>query len=105
MALPVAGWLAAALIGGFASGIVQGIFKVMISLGIGFAVYSGIDALMDSIALNIISNLNAIDPQIKNILGLMKVDKAINVIVSACGVRLILKGVTNGVFRKLEIRE
>jgi len=99
------GLLAGALIGGFASGIVQGIIKVLVSLGVGFTIYQGIDALMGTISAGIITNLNAIDPNIKNMLGLMKVDKAINVLISAVGVRLILKGVTNGYFKKLELRE
>lgn len=94
-----------ALVGGFAKGIIEGIIKSLLSIGIGFAVYQGIDVLMASISSHIFVNLSSISPEIKGMLGLMKVDKCLNVLSSAFAVRLVLKGVTNGVSRKLEIKE
>lgn len=99
----LAPYIIAALVGGFASGIIQGIIKTLLSIGIGFVLYSGIDALFSSIASHIISNLNALP--FGGILHILKVDTCVNILVSACGVKLILKGVTNGVVRKMEIRE
>lgn len=96
-------WLVAALVGGFASGLVQGIIKSLIAIGIGFVVYEGIDIVMNQIKSGLITNLNGLPFQ--GVLAILKVDKCINVLISAATVRLLLKGVTNGVVRKMEIKE
>jgi len=97
--------LASVLIGGFASGIVQGIIKALVSFGVGFAMYQGIDLVLNQILTAIAFNLSSLPSQLVGVLGLLKVDKCLNVLASAFAVRLVLKGVTNGVFKKLEIRE
>lgn len=104
MAAPLlAPFLVAALVGGFASGIVQGIIKALISIGVGFVVYEGIDIVMNQISTNVIGNLNALPFQ--GILAILKIDKCINVLISAGTVRLLLKGVTNGVIKKMELKQ
>lgn len=96
-------WILAALVGGFASGIVQGIIKSLLAIGVGFVVYEGIDYVMTQINNGILTNLGALPFQ--GILAVLKVDKCINVLMSAATVRLLLSGVTNGVIKKMEIRE
>lgn len=101
----LATWVIAAIVAGFSKGIIEGILKVLFQLGIGFTVYQGIDFVMAQISTGFISNLNALPLAFTQLMGLLKIDKAINVIISAYGVRLVLKGVTNGVYTKLSLKE
>lgn len=99
----IAPFILAALVGGFATGIAQGIIKALLSVGVGFVLYSGIDVLLSSIATHIISNLDGLP--FAGILHVLNVDKCINVLVSAYTVRLVLKGVTNGISKHLVLHE
>lgn len=100
-----AAWLVAALVGGFSKGLVEGLVKVLTAMGIGWAMYQGLDVVMQQILTGIKVNLSALPPEMVGMLGVLKVDKCLNVIASAFMVRLVLKGVTNGQFTKLEIKQ
>ncbi|MPS47805.1 DUF2523 domain-containing protein [Methylobacillus sp.] len=100
-----AAWLVAAIVGGFSKGLMEGIVKFLTAMGIGWAMYQGLDVLIQQILTGIKVNLGALPPEMVGMLGVLKVDKCLNVIGSAFMVRLVLKGVTNGVFTKLEIKQ
>lgn len=100
-----AAWLVAAIVGGFSKGLMEGIVKFLTAMGIGWAMYQGLDVLIQQILTGIKVNLGALPPEMVGMLGVLKVDKCLNVIASAFMVRLVLKGVTNGVFTKLEIKQ
>lgn len=109
MALPLlaspTAWIVAALVGGFAKGLIEGIVKILVSMGVGWAMYQGLDVLIQQILMGIKVNLGSLPPEMVGMLGVLKVDKCLNVISSAFLVRLVLKGVTNGMYSKLEIRQ
>lgn len=94
-------FLVSALVGGFASSIVQGLVKLAISIGVGFVVYQGIDILLTNIMSHIA--LNFADAHITKILGLLKVDKCLNVLASAVAVKFTLK-TTLGALKRLELK-
>lgn len=97
----LAPFLISALVGGFATSIIQGLIKAAISIGIGFLVYQGLDALMADIMGQIVTNFDA--TPITNILGLLKVDKCLNVLASAVTVKYSLRATVNGL-KKFEIK-
>ena len=99
-----AGLLVQVLVGGFAASIVQGIIKSLIAVGIGFVVYQGIDIVLNSINANILVNLSGVSAQLQGMLGMLKVDKCLNVLTSAYACRLIIKGVVNGVSRSFDLK-
>lgn len=94
-------FLISALVGGFASSIVQGLIKAAISIGVGFVVYQGLDVILTNIMTHI--TLNFGDAHVTQILGLLKVDKCLNVLASAVAVKFTLK-TTLGVLRKMELK-
>lgn len=100
-----AAWLVAAIVGGFSKGLMEGLVKFLTAMGIGWAMYQGLDVLIQQILTGIKVNLGSLPPEMVGMLGVLKVDKCLNVIASAFMVRLVLKGVTNGVFTKLEIKQ
>ncbi|GAB7562846.1 hypothetical protein LG202_08850 [Methylobacillus methanolivorans] len=100
-----AAWLVAAIVGGFSKGLMEGIVKFLTAMGIGWAMYQGLDVVIQQILTGIKVNLGSLPPEMVGMLGVLKVDKCLNVISSAFMVRLILKGVTNGQFTKLEIKQ
>ena len=82
------------LVGGFGASIVQGLIKTAISIGIGYVVYQGLDVLFDSIMNQISFNFG--NSQITGLLGMLKVDKCLNVLASAVAVKYSLKATANG---------
>lgn len=101
--MPLAGlaaWVVAALVGGFGQTIIHGIVKLFIAMGFGFIAYQGVDILINFILENIRVNLSAVPPEMIGMLGVLKVDKALNVLASAYMARLVIKGITNGLMTK-----
>jgi hypothetical protein len=91
----------ASLLGGLAqaAGSIAG--RVMLALGFGFVTYQGIDALLGWIQTQIFSNLNNLPPTLIQLIGILQIGTAINIIFSAVAVRLLLNGLTSGSFKKL----
>lgn len=97
----LAPFLISTLVGGFASSIIQGLIKLAISVGVGFLVYQGLDTLMASIMSHVVTNFD--NTPIAGVLGLLKVDKCLNVLASAVTVKYSLRATVNGL-KKLEIK-
>lgn len=94
-------FLITSLVGGFASSIVQGLIKVAISIGVGFVAYQGLDILLTNVMSHI--TLNFGNSHLTQILGLLKVDKCLNVLASAVAVKFTLK-TTLGALRRIELK-
>lgn len=91
----------ASLLGGLAqaAGSIAG--RVMLSLGFGFVTYQGIDVLLTWIKDVITNQLSALPPVVIQLLGILQVGTAINIIFSAMAVKLLLNGLTSGSIKKL----
>lgn len=99
----IASWVVAALIGGFGQSIIHGIVKLLIALGFGFITYQGVDALIGYVLQHAYANFSAVSPEMLGMLGLLKIDKALNVLSSAYVARLAIQGVTSGLMTKFGI--
>lgn len=67
--------------------------KVLTSLGMGTVTYIGITVLLSSVKTYIIGNVTGLPHDILLILGMAKVDIAVNIMLSAVAARAALSGV------------
>lgn len=99
----IAAWVVAALVGGFGQTIIHGLVKLLIALGLGFITYQGVDVLINNLMQHVYANFNAVSPEMLGMLGVLKIDKALNVLASAYAARLVIRGITGGLIKKFGI--
>lgn len=81
------------LLATFLGSIIAGLaFRVLASIGFAYVAYRGISFLINSTKTYIISMFSAMPPEAAAILGLLRVDIAINIIIAAIVARLLLSG-------------
>lgn len=88
-----------ALIGGLvqAAGSMAG--KVLISLGVGYATYQGIDASFDWIKVKIATSFMGMPAQAMAVLSAARVGSAVSIVLSAIAARMVLVGMVEGAKR------
>lgn len=74
------------------------------ALGLGYAVYSGVDVLLSLVKAQVIGNLGGIPIRVIQIFGLLRADDALNLIFSAFAARQIMDGFINGSKKVMEVR-
>ncbi|NHQ85295.1 DUF2523 domain-containing protein [Iodobacter sp. HSC-16F04] len=92
-------WIAA-LIGGLVSAAATFFGRALIAFGVGVVSYSGISKLLDNIKLDIIQNLKDIPIEIVQVMGLLKIDVCISILLSAFTAKLVISGLTASGMRK-----
>jgi hypothetical protein len=94
----------AALLGGLiqAAGTLVG--KVLISLGIGYAVYTGLDTSLSWVRSQIAAAFGALASQSMAVLSAAGAGAAVSIVLSAIAARLFLNGVTSGTLRKFVVK-
>lgn len=75
--------------------------KLLLAFGVGFAVYSGLDVALTEVKGVASSAWGGLPASVIGMLGLMRVDQALNLVLSAVSVRFVLEGMTGGGLRKL----
>jgi Protein of unknown function (DUF2523) len=78
--------------------------RVLLSLGIGYAVYTGLDAGLSWLTSQVASSYNALPPQALQVMSTLRVGSAANILVSAISARLFLSGMTGGTIRKMVVK-
>ena len=77
----------------FLGSIVAGLaFRVLATLGFAYMTYVGVGALIDSVQSQVQGLFSAVPPSAAAILGMAKVDVAINIMIAAVTARLLLAG-------------
>lgn len=79
--------------------------RVALSFGVGFAVYAGLDVALEQVKSVAVSSYGALPGNVVLMLGLLRVDQAFNLVLSAVSVRFLLEGLTGGGLRKLVFRD
>lgn len=74
--------------------------QVLVALGIGVATYAGLDASLDWLKTQAVSNIQALDPAVVGMLGVLKVGECISIVTSAMLARAVINGVQSGTFKK-----
>lgn len=89
------------LLGGLAMAMSSLIGRALLALGLGFASYVGINALISGIEADINSYLASIqlDPQIMAWAGFFQLDKHFSMVMSAVAIRVVMAGMQDGVKR------
>lgn len=77
------------------------IARVLLAFGVGFAVFSGVEVALDQVKSVALSSYGGLPGNVVMMLGLLRVDQAFNLVLSAVSVRFILEGLTGGGLRKL----
>ncbi|MFP6860797.1 DUF2523 domain-containing protein [Pseudomonas sp.] len=79
----------ATFLGSIVSGLV---FRALASLGFAYMSYVGIGRLIDTVDVYIKSLFGAVPPSVAAVLGMAKLDVAINIVIAAVIARLLLAG-------------
>jgi hypothetical protein len=88
--------LVAAIIGALASALSSMVGRILVQLGIGFFVFKGVGAGMDLLSGMVRTNLTGLPVITIQILGMCKVDVALNMIASAITARMTIDGLSGG---------
>ena len=94
----------AALLGGLVSAAGSLVGRILISLGVSYVSYKGLDVLFTGIQTAIQSNLSGLPAGAIGLMGILKVGTSINIIFSAIVVRLTLGGLTGGAVKKIVLK-
>lgn len=97
MALPV---LVSAIVGGLVSAAGTLVGRVLVSLGIGMVVFTGIDASITWARDAAISSLQGLPGNALRVAGVLKIGTAISILSSALLARMTLQGLTGGTLKK-----
>lgn len=89
--MPIFGVLIYGLVGALASALPAIVARILVALGIGAVVYSGFDFILDQIMTQVVANLSAIGGITAQVIGLLNVDTAVNIILSAYSIRMTYK--------------
>jgi hypothetical protein len=93
--------LISALLGGLiqAAGTLVG--RVLLSLGIGYVAYTGINTLVSGVATDLIARIAQQAPVAVQLAGVLQVGTCINIMTSAALTKLVLMGLTNGTLTRM----
>jgi hypothetical protein len=75
--------------------------RILISLGVGYVTFTGIDSSLTWAKDFAMSHLMGAPAVALSLMGLMKVGSIISMLVSAYGVRLLLNGLTGGTLSRM----
>lgn len=70
--------------------------RVLVSLGIGFVTYTGINLFFDSAKTSLIAAISAQAPVVVQLAGVLQIGTCVNIMISAALAKLALQGLTNG---------
>lgn len=94
----------APLIGGLLSVMGSFVGQALISLSIGYFVYSGIDTSIGWAKAQFFSAAGGLDPLAIQVLALLKVDRCVNVLVSALIAKMVFNGMQSGAMKIARIK-
>ncbi len=93
-----------ALIGGLLSVVGSFVGKALIALGISYVAYKGMDTSIAWATAQFFSNAQGLPSTSIQIMGLMQVDTAVNMLCSALVMRLTFKGMSAGVMKAAKLK-
>lgn len=92
--------IASVIWGAFLNIIGSVVGRALVALGLGVVTFTGMNALLDWMRDQAVSSILQLDPQVVQLLGVLKVGTFISIISSAVAVRLLLNGVQSGTFKR-----
>lgn len=92
--------LASIIWGAFLNIIGSVVGRALVALGLGVITFTGVSASIDWMKGQAITAILSLDPQVIQLLGILKVGTFISIITSAVAVRLLLNGVQSGTMKR-----
>ncbi|WP_455553330.1 DUF2523 domain-containing protein [Comamonas kerstersii] len=92
--------IASVIWGAFLNIIGSVVGRALVALGLGVVTFTGMNASLDWMRDQAVSSILQLDPQVVQLLGVLKVGTFISIISSAVAVRLLLNGVQSGTFKR-----
>jgi hypothetical protein len=92
-------WLAAAILIPLLRLVDSFVGRVLLALGLGFFTYRGIDTSLAWILNQVSGGLSSGNATITGIIGVLRIDQCVTVLLSAVAVRLSLQGIKDGAKR------
>lgn len=86
----------AAIIGALVQAAGTLVGKVLLSLGIGYVTYSGIDTSIAWVQAQFLTGLTGLPAATVGLMGILKVGVIVSMLTSAITARMVLKGLTSG---------
>lgn len=78
--------------------------QALLSIGIGFAVYNGVDVGVGFVKQNFLNSVSVLPPQVVQLMAICKVGQCLNMVFSAVLARLAMNGMKNGVIKKMQVK-
>lgn len=75
--------------------------RAMLFLGLSFVTYQGFDTFLQSAQADIWANFGQMPADVLGLLGVLKVDLDVSILISAVTTRLVLKGMQSGLMRQI----
>ena len=91
------------LLGGLATLLAQLVPRILFALGIGFATYTGVSVGFDALKAGVISNMQGLPATITGILGILRLDQGVTLILSTYAAVIATKAVA-GSLTKLRLK-
>lgn len=96
----IIGWI----VGGFLQATATFVGKVLISLLIGYVVYTGVDASMAYAKSQFISGMAHLPTMAVQLAGLLKIGGCVSLLLSALTTRLVMGGLTGGAIKRMVVK-
>jgi len=94
----------AALIGALIQAAGSLVGRILLSLGIGYAVYTGVDTSIAWAKGQVVQHIGALGSQVVATAGALQVGRIISIIMSAITTRLAVQGMTGGALKKFTVK-
>lgn len=94
----------AALLGGIYAALGTLVGRVLISLGIGYVTYQGVDVALTAVknqAVVYLGEIAQLGTTVVQIAGILQVSTCLNVMFSALATRLVVAGLTSGAIKRV----
>jgi Protein of unknown function (DUF2523) len=78
--------------------------QVLLSLGISYLSYEGLDSVITAAKDSFFTSIAGLSPTTVGMLGVLKVDVAVNMLCSALVARLTIAGMTSGKLKKMVLK-
>lgn len=94
----------AALIGGLVQAAGTLVGKVLLSLGIGYVTFTGLDASIEWARAYVVSHISATGGNALAAASALKLGTVISILTSALSARLVLNGMTSGAVKRMVLK-
>lgn len=78
--------------------------QVLLSLGIGYLTYTGIDASIGFAKAQFVASVGSLPIAAVGVMGLLNIGKAVSMLCSAVVMRLTMQGLKNGAMRRMSVK-